>query len=570
MSQRDLKQAGGALFSDEGPDGFLHRAFQRGRGLSEGDVRRNPVIGICSSWSELNPCNAGLRDISAAVKRGIEASGGLALEFPTISISEPYTRPTSMYLRNLMSMDVEEAIATAPIDGVVLLGGCDKTVPAQIMGAVSADKPAAMVTAGPREVSCWKKAPLTTDDVWDAIDRRRLGEVTDAEWKQLEGAFSVSVGTCNVLGTAITMAAIAEVLGFALPGSALPGATSVERLALAESTGRTIVDVVARGVRPRSLITRSALENCFRMVCALGGSANAVIHLEAIAGRAGITLGVDALQRWANTTPNVARVRPLGPHLLSDLDKAGGVPAVMRTIADVVDLTTPTVTGRSWREHIDSSEIGEKNGALSRPEAGPKPKGALRILSGNLAPAGAVLKVSDDLDGSVMRRKVVIFEGVADLNERIDSDDLDVDADSALVLRGVGIIGAPGMPEVGHIPIPAKLARQGVTDMLRITDARMSGTATGCVVLHVAPESAIGGPLAYLRDGDLIELDIPNQRIDVLVDESLFNRRTPEIHRSRATRGYGWMFEKHALQPDSGCDFDFLRGDFSDDSEIER
>jgi dihydroxy-acid dehydratase len=563
VSQRGLSQDGGALFADRGPDGLLHRAFQRGRGLGHDDVRKSPVIGICTSWSELNPCNAGLREIAAAVKRGIERAGGLPLEFPTISISEPYTRPTSMYLRNLMSMDVEEAVGTAPIDGVVLLGGCDKTVPAQLMGAISADKPCLMVTAGPREVSCWKGAPMTIDDVWERIDERRLGCMPDTDWDELEASLNISVGTCNVMGTAITMAAVAEVLGFALPGSALPAATSSKRQQMAECTGTEIVATVLRGTRPTTLVNRGSLENAFRVVCALGGSANSVVHLEAIAGRVGITMGTSSQRDWANSTPTLARVRPLGPHLLSDLDDVGGIPAVVHALRSSLDLTLPAATGETWAEYLATQQFTAGTPVLADVDRPVAARGALRVLEGNLAPRGALLKVSPDFDGQVLRKRAVVFDGVTDMNNRIDDDDLDVDEDCALVLRGVGIIGAPGMPEVGHIPIPAKLARAGVSDMLRITDARMSGTATGCVVLHVTPESAVGGPLAFVRDGDTIELDIPEQSISLLVDDPTLRTRVPITSSQSVERGYRWLFSRHALQPDQGCDFDFLRKDFA-------
>jgi len=562
LSQRELSQGGGALFADDGPDGFLHRVFQRGRGLSHDETLRSPVVGICTSWSELNPCNAGLREVAAAVKLGITRAGGLPLEFPTISISEPYTRPTSMYLRNLMSMDVEEAIATAPIDGVVLLGGCDKTVPAQLMGAISADKPCVMVTAGPREVSCWRNYPLTIDDVWTHIDERRLGRICDDEWNALEGALNSSVGTCNVLGTAITMAAVAEVLGFALPGSSLPSAPSAERLQIAERAGEQIVATIGQGTRPTQLVAGRALENAFRVVCALGGSANAVVHLQAIAGRVGITIDTETLRQWANSTPTLARVRPLGPHLLSDLDAVGGVPAVVDKLRESLDLAQLTATGQTWHNYLEGCEFQRDSDVLASAECPVSKTGALRILDGNLAPGGALLKVSGEFDGQVLRRRAVVFDGVEDLNRRIDSEDLDVDEDCALVLRGVGVIGAPGMPEVGHIPIPAKLARCGVTDMLRITDARMSGTATGCVVLHVTPESSVGGPLAYVRDGDLIELDIPRQSVNVLVDGRTLFERAAQTSPAPARRGYRWLYATHTLQPDQGCDFDFLRHDF--------
>jgi dihydroxy-acid dehydratase len=558
MSQRDIARGRGDLFADPGPDGLLHRAFLRGEGHSADDVRRRPVIGIASSWSELSPCNAGLRDVAAAVKRGIAEAGGLGLEFPTISLSEPFLRPTSMLLRNLMSMDVEEMIGGSPLDGVILLAGCDKTVPAQLMGAISADVPAVMVTAGPRPVSCWKGAALTIDEVWPLIDERRLGRLDDDEWRTLEGDLNVGVGTCNVLGTAVTMAAIAEVLGFALPGSALLPAGSAEHTANAEAAGRAIVDAVARDVRPSTLVTRASLENAVRMLGALGGSTNAVIHLEAIAGRAGVELGTATLAEWTATTPLLVDVRPTGQHLLSDLEAAGGVPAVVRELGAAFHGGTPTALGDSWAQ---TAAAATGSSPALRSTADPLAARSLAVLTGTLAPGGAVTKLALGAPIGRRRGRAVVFEGVADLNARIDDESLDVDADSVLVLRGVGTLGAPGIPEVGHLPIPAKLARAGVTDMVRVTDARMSGTATGTVILHVTPESAAGGPLAYVRDGDLIEVDVASGTLDLLVDPAELAAREPVIANPPAPRGYRRLYAEHVLQPDRGCDFDFLRAD---------
>lgn len=558
MSQKGVTRGGGSLFSDDGPDGLLHRAFLRGEGFSADDVRKSPVIGVATSWSELNPCNAGLRDVAAAVKRGIASRGGIGLEFPTISLSEPFTRPTSMFLRNLMSMDVEEMIASSPVDGVVLLAGCDKTVPAQLMGAISADKPAIMVVAGPRPGSCWKNEPLTIDDVWPLIGQRRIGAMDDAGWLELEGTLNTGVGSCNVLGTATTMAAIAEVLGFALPGSSLHPAGSAERLAVAEAAGVAVVDSITRGAGAASMITERSLENAFRVVCALGGSTNAVVHLEAIAGRAGISLGVDRLREWANSTPLLTDVRPSGTHMLADFERAGGIPALLRELESVLDLSVSTATGEPWSASLPVPTTDASLHHFADPVSF---EGGIAILTGSLAPGGAVLKTSAS-GMRTHRGPALVFDGVADLNARIDSDDLVVDANTVMILRGVGMRGGPGMPEVGHIPIPARLARAGVTDMMRITDARMSGTATGTVIVHVTPESAIGGPLSLVQDGDLIDIDVMAGRIDLLVDPADLSRRTPSVAAETPARGYGWLSAQHVLQPDRGGDFDFLRKDF--------
>lgn len=561
MSQRGISGAGGSLFDDPGQDGLMHRAFLRGAGLSAEEVRNRPVIGIAASSSDLNPCNLGLTSLTDEVKRGIREAGGLPLEFPTISISEPFTRPTSLFLRNLMSMDVEEMIRASPIDGVVLMGGCDKTVPAQIMGAVSADRPAMMVTAGPRPVSCHRGIrELTVDDAWPFCDRRRVGEVDDAEWLEFEGNLNTDVGTCNVMGTASSMAAIAEVLGFALPGSSFPDAVSARRREIAHRTGVQAVDAVRRGRRPSELITLQSLENAFRAVTALGGSTNSVIHLEAIAGRAGLQIGLDRLQSWSRSTPYLANVRPGGDHTLPELDAAGGVPAVMSQIADLLHLQTPTATGTTWEQTLagTSSPPGTAIAGRDTPRA---PRGPLVMLRGNLAPGGAVLKTAGTQDPSLFthRGRVVVFDGLDDLNARIDDPDLDVDPQSILVLRGLGPVGAPGMPEVGHIPIPAKLHRQGVTDMVRISDARMSGTSTGAVVLHVSPESAVGGPLSRLQDGDEVLLDAEQGLLQHFVDEDVFAARPAFPAPQRPARGFARLHAEHVLQSEFGCDFDFLR-----------
>lgn len=561
MSQRGISSAGGSLFDDPGQDGLMHRAFLRGTGLSADEVRQRPVIGIANSASELNPCNLGLHTLVQEVKRGVSAAGGLPLVFPTISISEPFTRPTSLYLRNLMSMDVEEMISASPIDGVVLLGGCDKTVPAQIMGAVSANKPTVVCTAGPRPLSCHRSnSSLTVDDAWPFCDRRRIGDVDDDEWLEFEGNLNTDVGTCNVMGTASSMAAMAEVLGFALPGSALPDSTSARRSDIAHETGMEAVAAVKRAQNPRQLITLETLENAFRTITALGGSTNSVIHLEAIAGRAGLHVGWQRLQDWSRSTPYLTNVRPGGEHTLPMLEEAGGVPAVMRRIDDLLNLETSTVRGESWGEElrrtssVPSLTIHERD--TPRAERGP-----LVMLQGNLAPNGAVLKTagSSAADLFTHHGRVVVFDGIDDLNARIDDPSLDVDADSILVLRGLGAVGAPGMPEVGHIPIPAKLRRQGVSDMIRISDARMSGTSTGAVVLHVSPEAAVGGPLSRLQDGDEVLLDAENGRLEHCVDGEEFAARTPYQPRDVPQRGFALLHANHVLQPEFGCDFDFLR-----------
>ncbi|WP_448006695.1 dihydroxy-acid dehydratase [Agromyces bauzanensis] len=556
MSQREIQRSGGDLFDDPGQDGLIHRGFLRAEGLGAAGVRRRPVIGIATSRSELNPCNFGLDLVSVAVKAGVKAAGGLALEFPTISISEPFTRPTSMLLRNLMAMDVEEMIASSPIDGVVLLGGCDKTVPAQLMGAISAGKPALMVTAGPRPLSCWRGEDFAIDDLWPAVEQRSRGLVSDGEWDELEEKVNPGPGTCNVMGTAASMALVAEVLGFALPGSSLPPAADPRRSWIAEATGHAIVAAVLAHRVPT--VDLAALENAVRVVCGVGGSTNALIHLEAIAGRAGLRIGTDRLTEWARTTPLVADVRPVGARALSELDAAGGLPAVLRALGSSVHDGVVSATGESWRAIIDRTPHSDASviGAIA-------PRGAITVLIGSLAPRGAVIKgVVDDRTPTVRRGPALVFDGVADLNARIDDPDLPVSADTVLVLRGVGPIGA-SMPEVGHIPVPARLLAEGVTDMVRVTDARMSGTASGTVVLHVAPEAAVGGPLALVVDGDLIELDLASGRLDLLVDPRILAAREAASVPTLPMRGYGWLAARYVGQADEGCDLDFLTARFA-------
>jgi dihydroxy-acid dehydratase len=561
MSQEHIHRLDGRIFGDPGADGMVHRAFLRAEGYTAEQVRRHPIVGICTSWSELNPCNSGFRDLAAAVKRGVEAAGGLALEFPTISVSEPFSRPSSMYLRNLLAMDVEETILASPIDGVVLLGGCDKTVPAVLMGAISAGMPAVLVTAGPRPVACWKGEPTTVEAQWDIIDQRRVGALSDEDWAEFEGVIHAGAGTCNVMGTATTMAAIGELLGFALPGSALAPAAAPERQSIAEESGRLIVDVVSRRVAPRSRVTMESLENAVRVTCALGGSTNALIHLEAIAGRAGLRIGHERLREWSRSTPFITDVKPNGRAMLSDLDAAGGIPAVAARIRHLLHEDSATADGRTWGEVLDGVAPTTGEGGPIADAARPlTPDGGICMLRGSLAPGGAVMKIAGAASGKRRHRgRAIVFDGVADMWAKIDRDDLDVDADSVLVLRGVGVKGGPGIPEVGHVPIPAKLLRLGITDMLRVTDARMSGTSSGSVVLHVSPEAAVGGPLAYVLDGDEIELDTQAGRLDLLVPAHELAARAPvTVGVVPPRRGWGSLYAGHALQPDEGCDFDFL------------
>jgi dihydroxy-acid dehydratase len=546
----------------DGDDGFAARSFLRSGGLTSAEARTRPVIGICTSWSELNPCNLPLRDLSAAVKRGVREAGGLPLEFPTISLSEAFVHPTTMMLRNLMAMDVEEMISASPIDGVVLLNGCDKTVAAQLMGAVSADKPALLLGSGYRPAGTWNGQTLTIDDWWRLRDERRAGAISDTAWDELEGCLNPGPGVCNVLGTAVTLAMMAESLGFALPGSALVPAGTPERLALAEETGQHAVEAAKEGRRPGELVTRAALHDAWRMVCAVGGSTNAIIHLQALAGRAGIEVGWDELRDIARSTPTLGRVKPNGPFDLADLHAEGGVPAIARELREEWQLERRTAAGTTWAATVGSLPPSPSRALALRVEP-VDPSGAISLLHGNLAPGGAVIKRSA---GSTQLLShvgpAVVFDGLADLRARVHDPDLPVTEQSVLVLRGVGPVGGPGMPEVGALPIPAKLYRSGVRDMVRISDARMSGTSGGTVILHVAPEAAVGGPLGLVRDGDPIEVDVDEGRLELLVDEAELARRSQERQDAPGAalpdRGYRRLYALHVTQANHGCDFDFL------------
>jgi dihydroxy-acid dehydratase len=552
----------GAVFLDDSFAGMEARMFRRAGGLSAAAVRRRPVVGICSSFSELNPCNLSLRSLSAAVARGVLAAGGQPVEFPTISLSEPFTRPTSMLLRNLMAMDVEETISSAPIDAVVLLGGCDKTVPAQLMGALSAGRPAILLVAGPREPTRWRDRTLTIDHVWELADARRAGEIDDEAWSELEGLLVGGPGTCNALGTAATMAIVAEALGMSLPGTALLPATSAARAEAAERTGARAVELALERTPPNALVTEASLHTALRAVCATGGSTNAIIHLQALAGRAGVPLSLDVVRAAALSTPLLTDVRPSGGHELADLDVAGGVPALLAELAPLIDLQARSGDGRPWEDVVASAPEPERRGDVLRTLADPvSPVSGLTVLSGSLAPRGALLK-SAAADPSLRRHRgpALVFDGVGDMRARVDDPALEVTPETVLVLRNAGPVGGPGMPEAGAIPIPERLLRAGVRDMVRVSDARMSGTARGTIALHAAPEAAAGGPLALVRDGDEIELDADAGTLDLCVDEATLDRRRRRWSPPPAPgRGYARLFHDHVLQADEGCDFDFLR-----------
>ena len=543
--------------------GFLHRSWMRAEGFPTSVFSGKPVIGICNSWSELTNCNAHLRQVAEAVKRGVWSAGGFPLEFPTISLGEPFMRPSTMMFRNLMAMDVEESIRANPMDGVVLLCGCDKTTPAQLMGAVSADLPSIFVTGGPMLKGIWRNKEIGSGtDVWHYWDELRAGRISQEDWCEMECAMSRSAGHCMVMGTASTMTSLAEALGMTLTGCTNIPAADSRRLEIAHRSGERIVEMVRENLRPSQVITREALENAVRVDMAIGGSTNAIIHLKALAGRRGIDFPLEKFDEISRETAVVANIQPSGKHLMEDMFYAGGIPVVMNDLLDQLHGEALTVTGKTVRENVSAAECHNRDVILPR-ERALQPEGGTIVLKGNLCPRGAVLKTSAASTDLLQHTgRALVFENHEDFMNRIDSPDLEVDADSVLVLKNGGPIGAPGMPEYGNLSIPAKLLKQGVTDMVRISDARMSGTSYGAVVLHIAPESAVGGPLALVETGDEIQLDAAGRRLDLLVDDAELRQRKSmwKPREEHYDRGYGKLFLETVLQADEGCDFSFLRG----------
>ncbi|GCE22189.1 dihydroxy-acid dehydratase [Dictyobacter kobayashii] len=547
----------------EGRDelGLQSRSVLRSLGWSREFFTGKPVIGIANSWSELNNCNSGLKAVAEAVKRSVIAAGGLPLEFNTMSLGEELMKPSAMLYRNLLAMELEETLRAYPIDGVVLLTGCDKITPAQLMGAASANLPAIQVCAGPRIAGRWRGHEIASGtELWHYLDKYRTGGITEQDWQELEEHYACGIGTCNTMGTASTMTVLSEALGMMLPGTATIAATDTRRLAAAEASGRRIVELVQQDLRPAQIMTRAAFENALRVYTSIGGSTNAVIHLIAIAKRLRVPLTLDDFDTFARTTPMLLNVQPSGAKLLHDFDAAGGMPALMHEIRDLLHLECLTVTGQALQETVDAVSYRDAAVIFSRHEP-LAPSGSIAVLRGNLAPRGAVIRTTT---ASAQLKQhsgpALVFENYTDLLARIDRPDLPVDANSVLVLRNAGAVGVPGLPEWGSIPIPEKLLRQGVQDMVRISDSRMSGTSSGTVVLHVTPEAAIGGPLALVQDGDIIELDIEQRTLTLHVSEEELQRRRSDWMPPRQMhgRGYPRLYAEHVLQPDEGCDFDFL------------
>ena len=538
---------------------YLRRSFARSMGYSTTLLER-PVIGIANTASGFNNCHRLVPDLVEAVKRGVLAAGALPLEFPTTSLGEPFLNPTSLMFRNLMAIDTEEMIRAQPMDAVVLVGGCDKTVPAQLMGAISADVPAIQLVTGPMMTGRLKGERLgACTDCRRFWARYRAGEVSRSQIEEIEGGLATTAGTCAVMGTASTMASIAEALGMMLPGTAAIPSVHADRLRAAEATGTAALRLAQSRLRPCQIVTEKSVENALRVLLAIGGSTNAVLHLTAIAGRAGIDVKLDRLNALSDSTPVIVDLKPTGPHYMEDLFAAGGIGAVLRELEPLLHLDVMTVTGETLGERLAAGDP-YVDCTVVRPLREPlQANGGLMALFGSLAPKGAILKrAAADPKLFESTGRAVVFTSLDDLAVRIDSPDLDVTPDDFLVLQNAGPTSESGMPEAGYLPIPGKLARKGVKDMVRISDARMSGTAYGTVVLHVAPDSASGGPLAKVRTGDRIKISVAERRIDLLVDPTELARR-PFTPPSAPPRGYRRLYRDQVLQADQGCDFDFLR-----------
>ena len=549
-----------------GPDdlrSFGHRSRAASMGCVQADYAGKPVIAIINTWSDINPCHSHLRERANDVKRGVWQAGGFPVEMPAFTLGETYQKPTTMMYRNLLAMETEEMLRSYPADGCVLLGGCDKTTPALLMGAISMNIPAVYVPAGPMLRGNWHGQILGSgSDVAKYWTERRAGNIDLQAWMQIEDGIARSAGTCMTMGTASTMTSLAEVLGFSLPGASSIPAVDSNHVKMANRSGRRIVEMVWEDLKPRDILTDASFNNAIVSVFALGGSTNAVIHLVALAGRAGIKITLDRFDQLSRKTPLLANLRPSGKYLMEDFYYAGGLLALLNTIAPQLDLSCLTITGKTLGENIAGAEIYNTD-VIRTLENPVLASGGLAILHGNLAPTGAVIKASAAEPGLLKHAgRAIVFDTYDEMNARIDDPALDVDASSVLVLRNAGPKGAPGMPEWGNLPIPQKLLRAGIRDMVRISDARMSGTSYGACVLHVSPESFVGGPLALVKEGDIVELDVPERRLNMRVNDDELGRRRAAWRPKEGIypRGYGMLYMQHIKQADQGCDFDFLEG----------
>ena len=565
MSERD--PAALRSYRWYGPDSlraFGHRSRARQSGLGENDFYGKPVVGILNTWTDLNSCHLHFKTTVESIKRGILQAGGLPMEIPVMSCGETLTKPTSMLYRNFLAMEAEEMIRANPIDGAVLLGGCDKSTPALIMGAISAGVPAIYVPSGPMIKGNWRGQVLGSgSDVWGYWDERRAGNLSEEEWKEIEGGIARSPGHCMTMGTASTMTAIAEVMGFTVPGASSVPAMDANHQRLAAEAGRLAVKNAWEGPKPKELATRKSFENAIAVDMAIGGSTNAIVHLLAMAGRAGVDLSLSDFDEISRKTPLITDLRPSGRFLMEDFYFAGGLSAVLKMMESILHMDLPTVNGKTLEQNIINAKV--HNEEVIRPINNPiAPDGGTTVLKGNLAPNGAVIKHSA-ADPSLLKHSgpAIVFDNYRELSERIDDPDLPVTKESVLVLRNAGPVGAPGMPEWGMLPIPKKLLKQGVRDMVRVSDARMSGTSYGTCVLHVTPESAIGGPLAAIKEGDMIDLDVESRTISLDISQDEMIKRTKDLpeRKNLYARGYTKLYINHVTQADKGCDFDFLEGD---------
>jgi dihydroxy-acid dehydratase len=543
---------------------FGHRSRTAQMGYDRSDYAGKPVIAIINTWSDINPCHTHFKLRVEEVKRGVWQAGGFPVEMPAMSLAEPMQKPTTMLYRNFLAMETEELLRSYPADGAVLMGGCDKTTPGLIMGATSMNLPTIYMPAGPMLSGHWRGDTLGSgSDSWKYWAELRAGNITRSDWQEIEDGIARSPGTCMTMGTAATMMSLAESLGFSLPGAASIPAPDSNHAKMATLTGKRIVDMVWEDLKPRDFLAKESFDNAIVTLMAMGGSTNALIHLVAMAGRAGIKLPLERFNDFAAKVPLLANVRPSGDkYLMEDFYYAGGLRALLAELKEYLALDCRTVNGRTLGENLEGARI--YNADVIRTRKNPlKESGGLVVLRGNLAPGGAVIKAAA-ADPKLLKHtgKAVVFEDYNDMAARIDRDDLDVDASSVLVLRNAGPLGGPGMPEWGMLPVPKKLLKQGVRDMVRLSDSRMSGTSYGCCVLHVAPESFVGGPLAFVRSGDLIELDVENRALNLKVaPEELARRKSAWKPPARKyERGYGAIFSQHVKQADEGCDFDFLEG----------
>jgi len=550
-------------FGRDGKMGFIYRSWMRNQGIPDHEFDGRPVIGICNTWSELTPCNAHFRELAESVKRGVYEAGGFPLEFPITSLGETMMRPTAMLFRNLASMDAEETIRANPLDGVVLLCGCDKTTPSSLMGAASVNLPTIVVSGGPMLNGKYQNTDIGSGThVWTFSEDLRSGRMTPRQFAMAEACMSRSRGHCMTMGTASTMACMIESLGMTLPGGAAIPAADSRRKVLAQMAGRRIVEMVEEDLKISDIITREAVENAIVVNAGVGGSTNLVIHLTAIAGRVGVKLDLDDFDKLGSNVPLLVNLMPSGKFLMEDFYYAGGLPVVIRELSDLLHMNVKTVNGKTLAENVKEAECYNRE-VIATVKKPIKEAAGIAVLRGNLAENGAIIKPSAATDALMVHTgKAVVFEDIRDFYAKIDHPNLEIDENSVMVLKHVGPKGYPGMAEVGNMPLPKKILKKGITDMVRISDGRMSGTAYGTVVLHVSPEAAVGGTLALVKDGDLIELDVPNRRLHLHVDEAELKKRRSQYSRpdGQDPRGYVKLYVDHVLQADRGADMDFLVG----------